>query len=423
MSEIAIDVVNIGKRYQIGALQKQYDRLGEQVADMLRGPIRRAAGLLRGQEYAAAELEETIWALRNICFKVENGEAVGIIGRNGAGKTTLLKVLSRITEPNEGYADIYGRVGSLLEVGTGFHPELTGRENIFLNGAVLGMSKEEIEQRFDTIVDFAEIGPFIDTPVKHYSSGMFVRLAFSIAAHMEPEILLIDEVLAVGDVAFQKKCLGKMGDVAEEGRTVLFVSHNMGLVQSLCDRGILIEKGKILADGPITEVVDQYLQLLESASSKDLSQREDRRGVGKTRIVELDILAGSNGVASPLRSGEPARFSVGVEGAVPDMDCSLAIYDHLGQPVAIFKSNFDSPHDVEIQGDEIGFTCEVEELLLLPGRYRLDVSVMGDGRLQDYVQTARLFDVVEGRIAGRLAHSDKRFRISMPHRWKRPPRR
>ncbi len=422
MSETAISVVDLGKQYHIGGLQQSYDRLGEQWADALRGPFRRVSGLLRGRA-SAAELDETIWALRHIQLEVEEGEAVGVIGRNGAGKTTLLKILSRITEPTEGCADIYGRVGSLLEVGTGFHPELTGRENIFLNGAILGMSKDEIEERFDEIVDFAEIPTFIDTPVKHYSSGMFVRLAFSVAAHMEPEILLIDEVLAVGDVAFQKKCLGKMGDVAEQGRTVLFVSHNMGLVQTLCERGILLENGSLVADGPISEVVDRYLQMIEGASSKELSTRQDRRGVGEVRMVEVGVENASGGISSTLQSGAPAQFSVLVEGAVPDMDCSLAIYDHLGQPVALFKSSFNSPHDLEVPDNGARFICDVDQLLLLPGRYRLDVSVMGDDRLQDYLQAACLFDVVEGQIADRPAHPDRRFRVSMPHRWTRPPRR
>ncbi len=424
-----IQLEDIGKKYQIGARQEQYDRLGEQLVAALRGPVRRAAGLFRGRASSAAELEDSIWALRNISFEVMRGEVVGVIGRNGAGKSTLLKILSRITEPTEGYADIYGRVGSLLEVGTGFHPELTGRENIHLNGAILGMSKDEIQDRFDQIVDFSEISNFIDTPVKHYSSGMYVRLAFSVAAHLEPEILLIDEVLAVGDIAFQKKCLGKMGAVAEEGRTVLFVSHNMGLIQSLCERGILIEGGRIMADGDVSDVVARYLRLMEKHSSEDLEKREDRRGVGAVRSIDVGVLDTANGTTSILRSGSPAQFSVTVSGRVPDMDCSFAIYDHLGQPITAFKSSMESPQDVETteNGTQSTFVCEVDELLLLPGRYRLDVSIMGDDRLQDFLQAALLFDVVDGKISGRPAREggrrDGRFRVSIPHRWTRPPRR
>ncbi|MEZ4715781.1 MAG: ABC transporter ATP-binding protein [Caldilineaceae bacterium] len=217
MSNIAIRVENLGKEYRIGATQARYRTIRETVMDAARAPFERAGKLLRGEATGAANLDETIWALKDVSFEVKHGEVVGIIGRNGAGKSTLLKILSRITEPTTGYVDLYGRVGSLLEVGTGFHPELTGRENIFLNGAILGMSRNDINRKFDEIVDFAEVERFIDTPVKHYSSGMYLRLAFAVAAHLEPEILLVDEVLAVGDAAFQKKCFRKMGDVAQKG--------------------------------------------------------------------------------------------------------------------------------------------------------------------------------------------------------------
>ncbi|MBC7238149.1 MAG: ABC transporter ATP-binding protein, partial [Chloroflexi bacterium] len=233
MTDLAIRVEQLSKRYRIGARQQTFNRLSEQVMHTLGAPLRRLRRL--GQPPPP---EETIWALKDISFEVRKGEVVGVIGRNGAGKSTLLKVLSRITEPTAGWAEIHGRVGSLLEVGTGFHPELTGRENIYLNGTILGMKKAEVERKFDEIVAFAEVEPFLDTPVKRYSSGMSVRLAFAVAAHLEPEILLVDEVLAVGDAEFQKKCLGKMGEVAREGRTVLFVSHNMGAVVRLCKRAL-----------------------------------------------------------------------------------------------------------------------------------------------------------------------------------------
>jgi lipopolysaccharide transport system ATP-binding protein len=236
MSYTAIRVDNLSKQYRIGGPQKKYETLRDTLANTLATPLRRAGKLLRGQATGAAELDATIWALRDVSFKVQRGEVVGIIGRNGAGKSTLLKILSRITEPTLGVAEIRGRVGSLLEVGTGFHQELTGRENIYLNGAILGMKRHEIEHKFDEIVAFAEVEKFIDTPVKHYSSGMHLRLAFAVAAHLEPEILLVDEVLAVGDAAFQKKCLNKMEDVGQQGRTVLFVSHNMPAITRLCER-------------------------------------------------------------------------------------------------------------------------------------------------------------------------------------------
>jgi lipopolysaccharide transport system ATP-binding protein len=252
MSDIAIRVEHLSKRYQIGALQQRHDTLRDGIAD-----------LFRSRAWPSAD---AIWALRDVSFEVQRGEVVGVIGRNGAGKTTLLKILSRITEPTAGRAEIHGRVGSLLEVGTGFHPELTGRENIYLNGAILGMRQAEIARRFDEIVAFAEIEKFLDTPVKRYSSGMYVRLAFAVAAHLEPEILLVDEVLAVGDIAFQKKCLGKMGDVARLGRTVLFVTHNLPMVLHLCPSSLLLRQGEMRAAGETRLLVNQYLHEDQAAS-------------------------------------------------------------------------------------------------------------------------------------------------------------
>jgi lipopolysaccharide transport system ATP-binding protein len=272
MNDIAVRAEHLSKQYRIGGPQGKfkYRTIRETLVDSAKTPFKRAARLLCGEADGATGLEETIWALKDVSFEVKEGDVIGLIGRNGAGKTTLLKILSRITEPTEGGVDLYGRVGSLLEVGTGFHPELTGRENIFLNGAILGMKRTEIERKFDEIVAFSEIEKFIDTPVKRYSSGMYVRLAFSVAAHLEPEILLVDEVLAVGDVAFQKKCLGKMDNVAREGRTVLFVSHNMAAVQKLCPYSLWIDAGRIRRSGPTSEVVAEYLQ----ASSEEADKAE-----------------------------------------------------------------------------------------------------------------------------------------------------
>jgi len=253
MSDIAIRCHGIGKRYRIGERQN-YKALRDVLSDAIKVPFLR----LRQAERATKE-NANIWALEDVSFEIKRGEVVGIIGRNGSGKSTLLKILSRVTEPTRGYAEINGRVGSLLEVGTGFHPELTGRENLFLNGAILGMKKSEIARKFDEIVAFAEVEKFIDTPVKHYSSGMYMRLAFAVAAHLEPEILLVDEVLAVGDGRFQKKCLGKMGQIAEQGRTVLFVSHSMPAITRLCPRAILLNDGHVVTDGPAPQVVNTYL--------------------------------------------------------------------------------------------------------------------------------------------------------------------
>ncbi len=262
MSDIAIKIDSLSKRYRIGARQGQYKyrTIRDALANAVRIPFDRARAALAGKACSAQNIDNTIWALKDISFHVNRGEVIGIIGRNGAGKTTLLKILSRITEPTKGRVEIHGRVGSLLEVGTGFHPELTGRENIFLNGAVLGMRKREIFKKFDEIVAFAETEKFIDTPVKFYSSGMYLRLAFAVAAHLEPEILLVDEVLTVGDLAFQKKCIGKMGEVAKVGRTVFFVSHNMASIRRLCSRAILLEDGNKVVDGAVNDTISKYLQ-------------------------------------------------------------------------------------------------------------------------------------------------------------------
>ncbi|WP_442508744.1 ABC transporter ATP-binding protein [Novipirellula sp. SH528] len=285
MSEIAIRAVNLGKEYQIGAQQDGYQTIRENMMRVMRSPFSAAASALRRRSAT-----NSFWALKDVSFEINRGDVVGVIGRNGAGKSTLLKVLSRITDPTKGYADVYGRVGSLLEVGTGFHPELTGRENIFLNGAILGMKQREIESKFDEIVDFAEVENFIETPVKRYSSGMYLRLAFAVAAYLEPEILLVDEVLAVGDAAFQKKCLGRMEDVAEQGRTVLFVSHNMGAIRSLCSKGIYLESGQVADAGNLSQCIARYFHSVGAADSKNGQNEAEslREGFGRISIETPD---------------------------------------------------------------------------------------------------------------------------------------
>src|SRR6478735_9023313 len=309
----AISTSGLGKQYTLGLHQRGYGTLRESIAGAARRALRRSS---RG---GGAPPADKLWALRDLSLTVRPGEVVGLIGHNGAGKTTLLKILARITEPSAGYADVTGRVGSLLEVGTGFHPELTGRENIYLNGAILGMRRAEIARRFDEIVEFAEIGRFLDTPVKRYSSGMSVRLAFAVAAHLEPEILLVDEVLAVGDASFQRKSLGKMGEVAEEGRTVIFVSHNLAIIQALCQRGVLLERGTAIADAPIGEAVEQYLRALESAASDDLLERTDRdgRGYRDALIQGLELRDTSSEHADVVVGGRPVRITVRVTEVLP----------------------------------------------------------------------------------------------------------
>src|SRR2546429_4904317 len=270
MSSI-IKVEGLSKQYRIGGRQEAYSTLRDSLAGAVRAPFKRL--LSNGSNNT-----DTIWALKDVSFEVLPGEVIGIIGRNGAGKSTLLKILSRITEPTSGRVELYGRIASLLEVGTGFHPELTGRENIYLNGAILGMGRSEIRRKFDEIVAFAEIEKFIDTPVKFYSSGMYVRLAFAVAAHLEPEILVVDEVLAVGDAAFQKKCIGKMGEVAKEGRTVLFVSHNMTAIRALCERGLLFDDGILVKHGPTEDAIRAYLQSVSRPQRQLEWDRENAPG-------------------------------------------------------------------------------------------------------------------------------------------------
>ena len=289
MSEAAIQVDRLGKRYRIPPLKAPPRTRREAVARRLRAPFQYLRSMFR-----EPTPEETLWALRDVSFEVARGEVLGVIGRNGAGKSTLLKILSRITEPTEGAADIRGRVGSLLEVGTGFHPELTGRENTYLSGAILGMKKAEIDRKFDEIVEFAGIERFLDTPVKRYSSGMYVRLAFAVAAHLDPEILLVDEVLAVGDVAFQKKCLGKMDDVTKQGRTVLFVSHNMNAVMALCSRAILLADGRCTAEGPADAVVQEYLAGCAETLASAYTCDEPPNDVAWVQAAELKSEGGSS---------------------------------------------------------------------------------------------------------------------------------
>jgi lipopolysaccharide transport system ATP-binding protein len=348
---------------------------------------------------------------------------VGLIGHNGAGKSTLLKILSRITEPSAGYADLTGRVGSLLEVGTGFHPELTGRENIFLNGSILGMRRAEIRERFDEIVEFAEIERFLDTPVKRYSSGMSVRLAFSVAAHLEPEILLVDEVLAVGDAAFQRKSLGKMNEVASEGRTVVFVSHNLAIIQALCTRGVLLERGEAIVDAPVEEAIDQYLRSLERSASRNLLERTDRdtRAYDETLVRELWIEDAEGNAPDVLIAGRPARIVVVLTEELLGMECQLTIANSLGQPVCTFDSEVSAPVDQRERGLGARIECRVAALPLLPGRYRIDVVVKAKRQIQDGLQAAAFFDVEPGVIGERPTPAvGADGNVALPHAWRLP---
>jgi lipopolysaccharide transport system ATP-binding protein len=311
MPQTSLAVDRLSKRYRLGARQSRQDTLGGMVLDLARRPLANLRGLRSLTTFGSDETAEddVIWALKDVSFEIKSGETVGIIGSNGAGKSTLLKILSRITQPTRGTAIVNGRVSSLLEVGTGFHPDLTGRENIYLNGAILGMSRKEIDRKFDDIVDFSDVSRFIDTPVKRYSSGMGLRLAFSVAAHLEPEILMVDEVLAVGDLRFQKKCLGKMGEVARAGRTVLYVAHNMPAISRLCQRAILMGEGRIIQDGPVHEVISTYLNSgLGTSAAREWPDLARAPGGEIVRLCAVRVLDEDGDIADAVDIRRPVRI-------------------------------------------------------------------------------------------------------------------
>lgn len=357
------------------------------------------------------EVEE-FWALKDVSFEVRRGEVVGIIGRNGAGKSTLLKILSRVTEPTCGRVTMNGRVASLLEVGTGFHPELTGQENIFLNGAILGMSQREIRKKFDEIVAFAEIERFLDTPVKRYSSGMYVRLAFSVAAHLEPEILVIDEVLAVGDLAFQKRCLGKMREAtSKEGRTVLFVSHNMAAVEGLCDRAVHLRAGRCISQGHPRDILREYSYQVSAIVDASLQERADRQGSGELRFVSLS-LEGADGSCVPLfRCGEKAVLSYVVENttrkALRNVRVATSIDDQFGRHITSLDSNVLNENIRVLEPGRTRVQITIPKMPLCPGRYNLTLWSSANETVADWIKDAASFDVEGGDYfgTGRLPES------------------
>ena len=347
---------------------------------------------------------EEFWALRNVFFEVNEGDRIGIIGKNGAGKTTILKLLSRITEPSEGRILIKGRVASLLEVGTGFHPELTGRENIFLNGAVLGMGRSEIKMKFDEIVDFAGVEKFLDTPVKRYSSGMYVRLAFSVAAHLEPEILIVDEVLAVGDAQFQKKSLGKMEDVSREGRTVIFVSHNMGAVEQLCSRGILLDDGKIVTDGDVNDTIKNYLKnAMTDYRGKELERRIDRHGSGRIKVMKFRVLDSGRNEVKTLKSGKEYYFEMqyfnSSEKEFDDVVLSLDVFDDRSNRILLFRTNFTN-ENIRIKAGQGKILCKVKNFPLANGVYSISIFMSKNQEVFDYIKEAVFINVSGGDFFG-----------------------
>jgi lipopolysaccharide transport system ATP-binding protein len=403
-----ITIQNLSKRYTLGQREVGYQTLRETLARVVSGSIEGVRARLKKRYLQNRPGEESdFWALRDLTFDVQPGEVLGIIGRNGAGKSTLLKILSRITEPSSGQVELYGRVGSLLEVGTGFHPELTGRENIFLNGAILGMRRKEIARKLDEIVAFAEVDRFIDTPVKRYSSGMFVRLAFAVAAHLEPEILLVDEVLAVGDQAFQKRCLGKMGDVAREGRTVLFVSHNMASIEALCNTCLFLSDGQFVTKGQTHQVVSRYMtaDLRPESASVSLSVHSGRRR-GSRPIMKAVTLHDDTGVpVGAIRMGSSLSVAVSFACDAGAILPGLGVVLKNAHGVAIFMVHEGLVGGYSIQNRVESGTviCALDNPPLLPGRYSFDLY-LGDSSgvldVFDVISDAISFDVQAADVFG-----------------------
>jgi lipopolysaccharide transport system ATP-binding protein len=383
-SHAIISVENLGKTYRIShqGERQRYVALRDVIADKFRGLFRP-----RNLRTVASASTEDFWALKDVSFEVKQGEVIGIIGRNGAGKSTLLKILSRITEPSEGRVRIKGRVASLLEVGTGFHPELTGRENIYLNGAILGMGRAEIRAKFDEIVSFAEVEKFLDTPVKRYSSGMYVRLAFAVAAHLEPEILIVDEVLAVGDAQFQKKCLGKMQDVAQGGRTVLFVSHNMAAVQRLCHRCMLLKNGTLCASGTTESVLSIYLQEASPEKRFSFDNVSARSGSGVIRLADIymEDLRGNKieGVQSGSDFDIVIRFKCVPSVIVRKVDIGISLHQQNESALSVLYSSY-TGQEFESIPENGEFRCRVKRLPLGEGTYPLGVRVVANGIEADW---------------------------------------
>jgi lipopolysaccharide transport system ATP-binding protein len=432
MGDVAILAEGLSKLYRIGRREPYYT-LRDTITRSLAVPFRRLrnrrqpvtdGGHSPTVSHADSEFRNSpaIWALKDVSFEIKKGEIVGIIGRNGAGKSTLLKILSSITDPTEGQAAIHGRVGSLLEVGTGFHPELTGRENVYLNGAILGMKKVEINQNFDEIVAFSGVEKFIDTPVKHYSSGMYMRLAFAVAAHLRPEILLVDEVLAVGDAAFQKKCLGKIGDVAQEGQTVLLVSHNMAAIKNLCTKCILFEAGSISAEGDSDKVIEMYVANLQSREVVELESRKDRKGNGFVRFTSVNFHSKEGCPTAAFLSGESCEIKLGYKmekelSVTASILVGVGVYDIYGD--CLFLCSNDLTNEISqgwlVSGE---VSCRIPQLSLSSGLYKVNIYIAVNGEIADWVLDAAGFEVQNSDFfgTGRLPPpSHGRFLVS--HSW------
>jgi lipopolysaccharide transport system ATP-binding protein len=422
---IAIQAEGVGKRYRIGRVAERHDTLGRAILSGLKLPLRRLSDLRRLGRFddADGDRDDVIWALRDLSFDVEEGEVLGIIGRNGAGKSTLLKILARITEPSEGRVTIRGNSGALLEVGTGFHPELTGRDNVYLNGAILGMDRAYIDRMFDEIVEFSGVRRFVDTPVKRYSSGMKVRLAFAVAAHLQPEVLIVDEVLSVGDADFQKRCLNKMEDVANSGRTVLFVSHNMHAVRGLCSRCLWIDGGQVRLDASPREAIEQYLRAFgdsEGSGRVDLTDWPNRYGTGGARILKAHMENEHGEVTSEMVRGKRLTLRYDLECSVPGpLTLTAMVTSDLGDRV-LNLAHFDSPEPIprDLEGLHT-VTLTVDSLPLFSGKYSITLGVLTE-QMQplDVVEEAMPFSVADNLEMGRPYETSSEWGYCWaPNRW------
>jgi lipopolysaccharide transport system ATP-binding protein len=400
MGDPVISVEGLGKLYRLGRARERHESLVAALGAAVMAPLRNLRDLKRLNTYRTQEeqADDLLWALKDVSFQVERGEVLGIIGRNGAGKSTLLKILSRITDPTQGRVRIRGRVSSLLEVGTGFHQDLTGRENVYLNGTILGMTKREIDRKFDEIVEFSGVSRFLDTPVKRYSSGMMVRLGFAVAAHLEPDVLIVDEVLAVGDAEFQRKCIGKMQDIATcGGRTVLFVSHNLASMRSLCSRAITLAGGQLVGQGSVGDQVSNYLGSLSRHSQRPLVERSDFQGSGRSRITGVEFLDAHGRAVPGIHAGDSLQVAVDYVsdevGAIPEFAMSW----FTGEGVKAFHV------DTTMRNTKIGplaaagrFVCDIGRVPVMPGTYHVNLMIKVDHELSYHIYSAAMIQVEAG---------------------------
>lgn len=409
MSAPIIEINGLSKRYTLGqfGMSSFREEIDHWVRRLLKKPTQ-DKGKIATRDF---------WALQDISLQFQSGDVVGIIGRNGAGKSTLLKILSRITEPTSGEVVLRGNVSSLLEVGTGFHPELSGRDNIYLNGAILGMKRAEISSKFEEIVEFAEIGPFIDTPVKRFSSGMYVKLAFAVAAHLEPDILIVDEVLAVGDAAFQKKCVAKMDEVSEQGRTVLFVSHNVGLINSLCKSAVLLENGRVAYQGEVSKAIELYMgnAATEAQFTREVSSTDNKGGGPRIKSVRLQDLNGE----ALIHVGGGYEIRIESDRGLPNLGSLVRVRDQSGSVVQYFNTAFRGDEDINEVKAPNHFVLQVPQVCMPPATYTLDVELWLPSGKTDSIENACRFEVSDGYFGGRSGKSFKGKGLTLiPHRWR-----